>query len=74
LQEQGLDIYLDRHPEKLHHKIMIIDQKIVVTGSYNLTRSAEVQNDENTLIIHDEKIASVFLNEFEWIFEDASSR
>jgi phosphatidylserine/phosphatidylglycerophosphate/cardiolipin synthase-like enzyme len=74
LENQGLDIYLDAHPEKLHHKVMIIDQKIVVTGSYNLTRSAEIQNDENTLIIHDEEIAAVFLNEFIWIFEDAALR
>jgi phosphatidylserine/phosphatidylglycerophosphate/cardiolipin synthase-like enzyme len=53
---------------------MIIDQEIVVTGSYNLTRSAEVQNDENTLIIHDGYIANIFLKEFEWIYEEAASR
>lgn len=74
LRNDGLEVYLDTHPEKLHHKVMIIDQGIVVTGSYNLTRSAEVQNDENTLIIHDRNCGEVFLNEFMWIFEDASSR
>jgi len=53
---------------------MIIDGGIVVTGSYNLTRSAEVQNDENTLILHDRNCAEIFLSEFEWIYEDAASR
>jgi phosphatidylserine/phosphatidylglycerophosphate/cardiolipin synthase-like enzyme len=73
-KNQGLDVYLDDHPEKLHHKLLIIDQTIVVTGSYNLTRSAEVRNDENILIIHDREIAAVFLTEFEWVYEDAGSR
>jgi phosphatidylserine/phosphatidylglycerophosphate/cardiolipin synthase-like enzyme len=74
LRGQGLDVYLDVHPEKLHHKVMIIDRGIVVTGSYNLTRSAEIQNDENTLILHDRNCAEIFLGEFEWIYEDAASR
>ena len=73
LVSQGLDVYLDAHPEKMHHKVIIIDQSIVVTGSYNLTRSADVKNDENTLIIHDRSCAEVFLAEFEWIFEDAAN-
>ena len=72
LRSLGLDVYLDNHPEKLHHKVMIIDQDIVVTGSYNLTRSAETWNDENTLIIHDGNFAEIFLGEFEWIYEAAS--
>jgi phosphatidylserine/phosphatidylglycerophosphate/cardiolipin synthase-like enzyme len=71
LVSQGLEVYLDTHPEKLHHKVIIIDQNIVITGSYNLTRSASEKNDENTLIIHDRKLAEIFLGEFEWIFEDA---
>ncbi len=74
LQSQGLEVYLDNHPEKLHHKVMIIDQEIVVTGSYNLTHSAETVNDENTLIIHDENLAAIYTGEFNWIYEDAASR
>ncbi len=74
LADQGLDVYLDAHPEKMHHKVLIIDETIVVTGSYNLTRSAEVQNDENILIIYDSNFAEIFLGEFEWIYQDAASR
>jgi len=72
LNDYGLDVYLDVHPEKLHHKVIIIDSKIVITGSYNLTRSAEVRNDENTLIIHNEEIAEIYLGEFGWIYTEAS--
>ena len=69
---EGLNVYLDVHPEKLHHKVIIIDQRIVITGSYNFTRSAERFNDENLLIIHDPAIAEVYLREFNWIYEEAS--
>jgi len=72
LHEYGLEVYLDTHPEKLHHKVIIIDDRVVITGSYNLTRSAEIHNDENLLIIHNARIAEIFLGEFDWIFEEAS--
>jgi phosphatidylserine/phosphatidylglycerophosphate/cardiolipin synthase-like enzyme len=74
LKDEGLDVYLDGHPEKMHHKVLIVDEKIVVTGSYNLTRSAELKNDENTLVIHDQEIAKIYLAEFEWIFQEGVSR
>ena len=70
-KDSGLNVFLDVHAEKLHHKVIIIDDQIVVTGSYNLTRSAELHNDENTLIIYNEEIAQTFLGEFEWIYYEA---
>jgi phosphatidylserine/phosphatidylglycerophosphate/cardiolipin synthase-like enzyme len=70
MHDHGLDVRLDGHPEKMHHKVIIIDQKIVITGSYNLTYSAENINDENTLIIHNEEMAKAFLQEFEWIYQE----
>lgn len=72
LNDLGLDVHLDVHPEKLHHKVIIIDKSITITGSYNLTRSAEIRNDENILVIHDESVARIYLGEFGWIYEEAS--
>lgn len=37
---------------KMHHKFCIIDQKIVITGSYNWTRQAR-SNEENITVIED---------------------
>jgi phosphatidylserine/phosphatidylglycerophosphate/cardiolipin synthase-like enzyme len=70
-RELGMDVFLDGHPEKMHHKVMVIDGEIVITGSYNLTRSAELYNDENVLVIHDRQVAEVFLAEFDWIYQDS---
>lgn len=61
----GLDIRLDGNPEVMNHKIIIIDGRIVVMGSYDFTNRAENENDENVLIIYDEKIAQKFMEEFE---------
>jgi phosphatidylserine/phosphatidylglycerophosphate/cardiolipin synthase-like enzyme len=55
----------------MHHKVIIIDGKIVVTGSYNFSNNAEHSNDENTLIIHNQAIASAYLDEFQRIFANA---
>jgi len=52
----------------MHHKVFIIDNETVATGSYNPTESGNSRNDENLLIIHDKEIASAYLEEFQRIF------
>ena len=64
LKDFGLGIKLDNNKYTMHHKVLIIDGKTVVTGSFNPTLSADTKNDENLLIIHDEEIADKFLGEF----------
>ncbi|MCX6774711.1 MAG: phospholipase D-like domain-containing protein, partial [DPANN group archaeon] len=59
-----LDVRLDGGKGLLHHKVFIIDRKIVVTGSFNPTKSADTINDENLLIIHSPEIAEKYLTEF----------
>jgi phosphatidylserine/phosphatidylglycerophosphate/cardiolipin synthase-like enzyme len=70
-REAGLNVLLDRNPEVLHHKIMVIDGKIVVIGSYDFTNRAEIENDENVLIIHNEMVAQKFMEEFERVLSRA---
>ncbi|MGB2895196.1 MAG: phospholipase D-like domain-containing protein [Anaerolineales bacterium] len=68
----GLDLRLDANQNKMHHKVILIDGEIVVTGSYNFSRNAEEKNDENVLILHSEEIARQYLLEFERIYLAAS--
>ncbi len=64
------DVWTWRKSDLLHHKYLIADADFptsapaVVTGSYNWTITAERENDENILIIHDANIANQFLQEF----------
>ena len=68
LVQAGLDIREDGIEGLMHHKVFIIDEEIVITGSYNFSRSAEERNDENILVIHNIAIAREFLKEFERVF------
>jgi len=67
----GLDIRLDGNPRDMHHKVMVIDRRFVVLGSYNFTVSAERRNDENTIIVDDPGLAAYFLDEFERLYAQA---
>ena len=71
LLDAGQNVHLDGNSARLHHKVIIIDQSIVITGSYNFSRSAEERNDENLLIIHSEEIAALFVEEFKRVFFEA---
>lgn len=49
----------------VHHKFCIIDDKTVITGSYNWTYYAENRNWENIVILDDSSIVKAYLEEFE---------
>lgn len=69
LKDFGLNVIKDKNKAIMHHKVFIIDNEIVITGSYNPTGSGNKRNDENIVIIHDKVIAGKFLEEFEKIYD-----
>ena len=72
LSEAGLAVYVDGYPDTLmHEKVIILDNSVVIAGSYNFTRSADKRNDEQVLVIQSSDIASQFLSEFDKILEEA---
>ena len=70
-KQAGLDVYVDGNEGQMHHKVMIVDGKIVITGSYNFSNSAETRNDETLVIFHNEQIADFFLEEFQRVYQQA---
>lgn len=67
----GLDVRRDGSTGLMHDKVIIIDRKVVITGSYNFTASAEDNNDENVVIIHNPDIAAQYLEEFRKVYSQA---
>jgi len=63
-KQADLDVRIDGNSGQMHHKVFIVDEKIVVLGSYNFSQSAEERNDENTIIVYNELIAEQFMLEF----------
>jgi phosphatidylserine/phosphatidylglycerophosphate/cardiolipin synthase-like enzyme len=69
----------DRSQKYMHNKFCIRNGKTVLTGSMNPTENGMTKNNNNLIIIHSEKIAQNYLNEFNEMFEkrefqDASSQ
>jgi phosphatidylserine/phosphatidylglycerophosphate/cardiolipin synthase-like enzyme len=60
ISNQGIPVFIDSKHPIAHNKIMIIDKKIIITGSFNFTKAAE-KNAENILIINSEEIANIYL-------------
>ena len=55
----------DGNPYILHHKVFIVDDVTVITGSFNISANATDSNDENLVIITDPDLAAQFVSEFE---------
>ena len=65
MREAGLPVILDKSSGAMHHKVIVIDGETVITGSYNFSKNAEKRNNENLLIIKENReIAAAYLAEF----------
>jgi phosphatidylserine/phosphatidylglycerophosphate/cardiolipin synthase-like enzyme len=71
LRRAGLDVHLDGNPGLMHEKLIIIDGKIVVIGSFNYTRAADERNDENIMVIYDPALARIFETEFQKVLSNS---
>lgn len=71
LKQAGIDTRVENTTYLLHHKIIIIDGKIVITGSYNFSRAAEDENYENLIIINDPEIVHAYEEEFSRVIQNS---
>ncbi|MCB1006255.1 MAG: hypothetical protein KDB35_18880 [Acidimicrobiales bacterium] len=65
LHAAGAKVRFDRNPNALHHKVIVVDDKILCTGSFNFTDSADRENDENFLVLESRPAARAFAREVE---------
>lgn len=54
----------------MHNKFIVAPGRWVITGSYNLTAHSRL-NCENVVVMHDERLAHLYANEFEAIWQVA---
>ena len=65
LKNKGVAIKLVSGKGLMHNKFCVIDGAVVITGSFNWTRRADTENDENLLIINSKEIAAKYKKKFE---------
>ncbi|MBU1035352.1 DUF1669 domain-containing protein, partial [bacterium] len=64
LVQRGIKTRISSNNYIMHHKFAIIDNPILLTGSYNWTFSANNRNDENLMVIDDPETIKIFQNQF----------
>lgn len=69
----GAQMRQDGNRYILHHKVLIIDDDTVITGSFNYSKSAAQNNDENIVIIRNRAIAGLYLDEWQRIWDSAEN-
>jgi phosphatidylserine/phosphatidylglycerophosphate/cardiolipin synthase-like enzyme len=70
---KGVDVRILGGKSLLHDKVIIIDNQIVITGSYNFSKNAEINNDENVLIIHNSQLSQQYTDRFLLIYQGLST-
>lgn len=70
LRENHLKVKTENRAGKMHMKSIIIDDKFVILGSMNFTKSGERYNDENALIIENTDLAKAFKTKFLYFWQE----
>jgi phosphatidylserine/phosphatidylglycerophosphate/cardiolipin synthase-like enzyme len=65
MKQAGLDVLQDGSPWVMHHKVIVIDGRVVVFGSFNFSANADRDNDENLLVVDDPGLAAAFEAEYQ---------
>ena len=64
LTRAGAECKVDSTVSIAHNKVIIVDGKTLITGSFNFTYAAQHKNAENVLIIKDKKLVADYLANF----------
>ena len=64
LVQKGVKVRISTNNYIMHHKFAVIDNRLLLTGSYNWTFSANNRNDENMMVIDDPEIIARYQNQF----------
>ena len=65
LAKGGIPVRLDGVHAIAHNKVMVVDGKTVITGSFNFTNAAEERNAENLLIVDDAVLAAQYTSNWQ---------
>jgi phosphatidylserine/phosphatidylglycerophosphate/cardiolipin synthase-like enzyme len=73
LRSKGITVRSLGVPEQslMHHKFAVFDERLVVTGSYNWTNSAEHANYENLVVLDEAEAVTRFQREFQRLWREA---
>nr|KAG5713774.1 hypothetical protein BaRGS_024401 [Batillaria attramentaria] len=53
----------------MHHKFVVVDDQLLINGSFNWTRNAITGNQENVIVTNHTRVVGAFKAEFEKLWE-----
>ena len=71
LEAAGIPVRYGAGSGLMHHKFSIVDGRLVTTGSYNATWRGTHRNNENAVVIVDQKVARSFEDEFRFLWDES---
>jgi phosphatidylserine/phosphatidylglycerophosphate/cardiolipin synthase-like enzyme len=73
LQRAGVPVRVDQSAAHMHHKFALFDQRWLLNGSYNWTRSAATENEENLVLCNDPALLRQFAQAFDALWEQLAA-
>jgi phosphatidylserine/phosphatidylglycerophosphate/cardiolipin synthase-like enzyme len=68
----GVPVRQDGNKQFMHNKVIVVDERYVITGSLNFSTSAEESNDENVIIIDNPDIARLYMQDFDRVYSQGT--
>jgi len=72
ISRAGVAVRVDRTRFHMHHKFAVIDGQWLLSGSYNWTRGASRDNEENLIVTSEPRLLTAYKDAFERLWEDLS--
>ena len=62
----GVPVKTDSNAQyHMHHKFVVIDKKVLITGSFNWTVQAVKNNNENVIMLQNKELVDKYVQEFD---------
>lgn len=74
LRKEGINVRTDNSSYLMHHKFLIIDDSLLLNGSFNWTRQAISGNQENLMALNNARIVSLYKAEYKKLWEKFDPR
>jgi len=71
LLEGGVNVRYGKQKGIMHNKFVIVDHRMLETGSFNYTNHASIANQENQIYLANPQIVMRYVERFEWIWENS---
>lgn len=66
MYQEGIEVRVDLDSRaQMHHKFCVIDEYLLITGSFNWTKQAVNKNQENLVVMDDPQLAQQYIKEFD---------